>query len=255
MDETLGPDEGASVVVVTGDESVDMGHPRQPHVPLRLVGGEVVQDHMDFLAVVLHPHLVHEGEELDPPAALVVLADDSSGSDIKGREQGRGAVALIVVRLADHRPPIGQLQISLRALQCLDRRLLVRRQRHRIGRWHHIRTNDVRGFGHKLRVRTLAPGLPARQVDLLRPQEPPDILLVDVPKLAGMLTRSEVTGVREDVARVSQGESAEIRTVTLPASNEFAGKDRVILCGEAWSIHALWLRTRVGDCGNSHDDD
>jgi aspartyl-tRNA(Asn)/glutamyl-tRNA(Gln) amidotransferase subunit A len=35
----------------------------------------------------------------------------------------------------------------------------------------------------------------------------------------------------------------------LPTLNEFAGINRVILCSEAWSIHAPWLRERPGDYG------
>jgi aspartyl-tRNA(Asn)/glutamyl-tRNA(Gln) amidotransferase subunit A len=37
--------------------------------------------------------------------------------------------------------------------------------------------------------------------------------------------------------------------VTLPALTEFAAINRVIMGGEAWSIHAPWLRERPGDYG------
>jgi aspartyl-tRNA(Asn)/glutamyl-tRNA(Gln) amidotransferase subunit A len=59
----------------------------------------------------------------------------------------------------------------------------------------------------------------------------------------------EVTAAVEDVTRVLQAEGAEVRNVTLPSLNEFAAVNRVILCSEAWSIHAPWLRTRPGDYG------
>jgi aspartyl-tRNA(Asn)/glutamyl-tRNA(Gln) amidotransferase subunit A len=59
----------------------------------------------------------------------------------------------------------------------------------------------------------------------------------------------EVTAALEDVARVLQAEGAQVRTVTLPSLNEFAAINRVILCSEAWSIHAPWLRSRPGDYG------
>jgi len=59
----------------------------------------------------------------------------------------------------------------------------------------------------------------------------------------------EVTAALEHVARVLQAEGAEVKTITLPSLNEFAGINRVILCSEAWSIHAPWLRTRPGDYG------
>src|SRR6202030_2982315 len=59
----------------------------------------------------------------------------------------------------------------------------------------------------------------------------------------------EVTAAVEDAARVLQAEGAEVRNVTLPSLNEFAAVNRVILCSEAWSIHAPWLRSRPGDYG------
>jgi aspartyl-tRNA(Asn)/glutamyl-tRNA(Gln) amidotransferase subunit A len=59
----------------------------------------------------------------------------------------------------------------------------------------------------------------------------------------------EVTAAVEDAARVLQSEGAEVRDVTLPSLNEFAAVNRVILCSEAWSIHAPWLRSRPADYG------
>jgi aspartyl-tRNA(Asn)/glutamyl-tRNA(Gln) amidotransferase subunit A len=59
----------------------------------------------------------------------------------------------------------------------------------------------------------------------------------------------EVAAALEDVARVLQAEGAQVHTVTLPTLTEFAGINRVILCSEAWSIHAPWLRERPGDYG------
>jgi aspartyl-tRNA(Asn)/glutamyl-tRNA(Gln) amidotransferase subunit A len=59
----------------------------------------------------------------------------------------------------------------------------------------------------------------------------------------------EVSAAVEDAARVLQSEGAEVRDVSLPSLNEFAAVNRVILCSEAWSIHAPWLRSRPGDYG------
>ncbi len=64
-----------------------------------------------------------------------------------------------------------------------------------------------------------------------------------------MPAHPETTAALEDVARVLQAEGAEVRTIKLPSLNEFAGINRVILCSEAWSIHAPWLRSRPGDYG------
>jgi len=64
-----------------------------------------------------------------------------------------------------------------------------------------------------------------------------------------MPAHPEVVAALEDVARVLQAEGAQVRSVTLPALTEFAAVNRVILCSEAWSIHAPWLRTRPSDYG------
>ena len=64
-----------------------------------------------------------------------------------------------------------------------------------------------------------------------------------------MPAHPEVTAAVEDAARVLQAEGAEVRNVTLPTLNEFAAVNRVLLCSEAWSIHAPWLRERPGDYG------
>jgi aspartyl-tRNA(Asn)/glutamyl-tRNA(Gln) amidotransferase subunit A len=59
----------------------------------------------------------------------------------------------------------------------------------------------------------------------------------------------ETTAGLQEAVRVLQAEGAEIRTITLPSLTEFAGVNRIILCSEAWSIHAAWLRERPGDYG------
>ncbi len=64
-----------------------------------------------------------------------------------------------------------------------------------------------------------------------------------------MPAHPDVTAALEDVERILQAEGALVETVTLPKLSEFAGINRVILCSEAWSIHAKWLRERPGDYG------
>ena len=64
-----------------------------------------------------------------------------------------------------------------------------------------------------------------------------------------MPAHPEVTAHLEDAARILQAEGAEVRTVHLPSLTEFSGINRVILCSEAWSIHAPWLRERPGEYG------
>jgi aspartyl-tRNA(Asn)/glutamyl-tRNA(Gln) amidotransferase subunit A len=64
-----------------------------------------------------------------------------------------------------------------------------------------------------------------------------------------MPAHPEVTAALENTAHVLQAAGAEVRTVSLPSLTEFAGVNRIILCSEAWSIHAPWLRARPGDYG------
>jgi aspartyl-tRNA(Asn)/glutamyl-tRNA(Gln) amidotransferase subunit A len=64
-----------------------------------------------------------------------------------------------------------------------------------------------------------------------------------------MPAQPETGAALEEAVRVLQAEGADIRTITLPSLTEFAGVNRIILCSEAWSIHAPWLRERPGDYG------
>jgi aspartyl-tRNA(Asn)/glutamyl-tRNA(Gln) amidotransferase subunit A len=64
-----------------------------------------------------------------------------------------------------------------------------------------------------------------------------------------MPAHPDVTAALEDVERILQAEGALVETVTLPKLSEFAGINRIILCSEAWSIHARWLRERPEDYG------
>src|SRR5579864_5898372 len=84
--------------------------PCQPHVPFRLMGGQVVEDHVDLVVLVLLHHTVHEIQELQAPPAFVMPTHDLAGSNIECREQGRGPVPLIVMGLPDHCPPVWQLR-------------------------------------------------------------------------------------------------------------------------------------------------
>src|SRR5439155_25702970 len=79
--------------------------------------------------------------------------------------------------------------LSLHDALPIYRGLLVHRQHHSIVRRHHVEADNVSRLGDKRRVVALAPGLAAGQIDLLRPQEPPDILLVNVAELDRKSTR------------------------------------------------------------------
>src|SRR3974390_241218 len=80
-------------------------------------------------------------------------------------------------------PAIRQLQISLSALQRLDRGFLVDANDDRVLRRRHIETHHVGSLGDELRIVTLTPGFAAREIYLLCPQEAPDVLLMHVAQL------------------------------------------------------------------------
>ena len=59
----------------------------------------------------------------------------------------------------------------------------------------------------------------------------------------------EVAAGLDRVALTLRSEGADVVDVTLPALQDFAAVNRVILQSEAWSIHSEWLRNRPGDYG------
>ncbi len=106
----------------------DVSMTREPAVPLRLVGAEVVEHDMDLALRVGGHDLVHEVEELDPPAATIVAGPNLAAGDVEGGEQRRRAMALVVVAAAGERAPALELEGALRPLERLDVRLLVDRE-------------------------------------------------------------------------------------------------------------------------------
>jgi hypothetical protein len=78
---------------------------------------------------------------------------DPAGSDLQGRVEVNDAVALVVVRVTG-RPPRAQGERQLRALQRLDRRLLVDAEHHSMLGRVEVEADDVVDLGGKLRVPT-----------------------------------------------------------------------------------------------------
>src|SRR5215510_7968519 len=69
--------------------------PSQPAVVFGLVGIEIVQNHMDLAAGMSGNQAVHEIQELDATAALIMAGFDQASGNIEGGEQGRGPVTLV----------------------------------------------------------------------------------------------------------------------------------------------------------------
>ena len=55
----------------------------EPAIVLRLVGVEIVEDHMDCGVRVVSDYIVHEVEEHDAPAAIFVRGSDLAGGHLK----------------------------------------------------------------------------------------------------------------------------------------------------------------------------
>ena len=81
---------------------------------------------MDFLVVgVVGDHVVHEVEEFPSTTTRVVSCFDQPGSHLKRREQGRFAMALILMAVAGQGLAAGQPEHALSPFQCLDVRFFV----------------------------------------------------------------------------------------------------------------------------------
>src|SRR5664280_1668568 len=82
-----------------GEVEVDVPMAGQPAVVLGLVGTEVVEHDVDLqLRVGMGDEdLVHEVEELAPPAPRVVAGLDEPARDFEGGEQRRRAVTAVLV--------------------------------------------------------------------------------------------------------------------------------------------------------------
>ena len=107
----------------------EAGMALEPGTDLRvLVGGVVVEDDVDDLA---GRHLgldgVEEADELLMPVALHAAADDLALEHVERGEQGRRAVALVVVGHGAAAALL-QRQAGLGAVERLDLALLVDRQ-------------------------------------------------------------------------------------------------------------------------------
>jgi len=149
-----------------------------------LMGVEIVEDDVKLAIREGGNGAVHEAEELDA-AALGMRRDDPSGGDFERCEQGRGAVPRVVVALAGQGASVRQLQIALRPLQGLDRRLFVDAENNGLGGRIDIKADHIGGFGRERGVVALAPRLAGGNVDIVLAQKAPDILNINVAQCLG----------------------------------------------------------------------
>ena len=141
--------------------------PLKPAIILRLMGIEIVEDDVDGGVRIVREDIVHEIEEFDPAATILVGGGDLAGRHFKGRKEGRSAIALIVMTMTRQSPAIWQLQISLGALERLDRGLFVDTDDDRVLRRCHVEPHHIGSLADELRIFALAPGLPPGEINLL----------------------------------------------------------------------------------------
>ena len=133
------------------------GVPVEPGVNV-LVGGVVVEDDMDDLAGRdVGFDRIEKANELLMAMALHAAADDPAFQDVERGKQGRGAMALVIVRHC-RATALLHRQTGLGAVECLDLRFFVDRQHHRMRRRIDIKTDNVTQLGDELAV--------ARQLEL-----------------------------------------------------------------------------------------
>jgi hypothetical protein len=83
------------------------------------------QHSVDLLAGILGNDVIHEIQELAPPAPGVVPRSHLTRGDVERCKQRRRAMPLVAVAKSVHRSAIRQAQVALRSLQRLNVRLLV----------------------------------------------------------------------------------------------------------------------------------
>src|SRR5580698_7112746 len=153
----------------------------EPAVSFGLVGVEIIENHVDFLAGILRYDLVHEVEKLAAAAASVVPGFDLAGNHVKRGKQSGRSMAFIAVTEAVHRLAVGQTKIALSSLQGLYVRFLVNTDDHRFLRRRGIQLERRRswcistgsGFGPKaaeLRVCRDAPTAPTLKLNAAPPE-------------------------------------------------------------------------------------
>jgi len=152
----------------------------QPHVAFGLMGGEIIEDDMDFTRWMSGDDMVHEVQKLDAPSPFVVLADDCPAGEIECREERRRSMPFVVVRLPGHGAPVRKFQVTLRAFERLDRGLFVDRQYDGVLGRGHVEADDLGRLRHEVGIVAHAPRLAARNIDFPGAKKPPDVLDVDV---------------------------------------------------------------------------
>ena len=210
---------------------VDAGVFSQPVADLdAFVGGVVVHHQVQLLVGVGAGDVFEESQKLLMAVAVLADAGDLAGGDVQRSEEGRGAVADVVVGV-----PLGAVRLHrqhrLGAVQRLDLAFLIDAQHDRVLGWVQIQADDVVDLGDQFGVGgeferlgpprldpVLAPGLGhRRETD---------------PQLVGQQPRTPMRDTKfrrrrpqrrgDDLAVIQGARSTRSRTIDQPANPELS---------------------------------
>ena len=177
----------------------------KPTVMLGLMSDEVVQHHVKLGIGIVGHYTVHEVEELPSPLAAVVGHTNLAGMHLKGSEEGRSPVPLVLVSMPPHRLAVRKAQPPLSSFQGLDGRLLIDADHHCVLGRVQVQTHYVRRLLGKLRIGAHAPTATPLKVDTVLAQHTPDMDRRDVAKgLGQQLARPRRVPVRRRLVQLGQ---------------------------------------------------
>ena len=85
----------------------------EPAVILRLMGIKVIENDVDGRIRASGNDAVHELEKIHAPPPILMSGHHLAGGHLEGGEQGRGAMALVVMAMAGQRSAVRELEIAL----------------------------------------------------------------------------------------------------------------------------------------------
>jgi len=190
-----------------------IGMTAQP-VLVFLMGRQIVQNHMDFLfrRIILHD-LFHEVLEVFPLLGLGRLASNDARGDCKRCKEIDGPMTLVgAFHATNHFSALG-FDIFGRALDRLDRRLLVHRQDHGMSRRIQIQSDNIGGLPRKLRIGADTPRPATGQLDAFLSENPPDDIIRHVQDLGQRSSVPSRQALRRRLFQLREDPAFKLRSV------------------------------------------
>ena len=164
---------------------MDVAVTAQPAIRFRIVSIQVVQHHMQLAVRMVGHNLVHEIQEFPSATPRIVGGFHLTGGHVQSRKQCSRPVPRVTMAEAGERLPVGETNPALGTLQSLDRRLLIHSQDQGVFGRFQIKADDVGRLGGEGRVGGNTPTATTAQQDTVSPQDPPHLILTDIPQRPG----------------------------------------------------------------------